>query len=174
MAHEGRRVESQTLWDQLQAVAGHLEPTYDALGRQALATSVIHVVETRWSRLGADAPAAGTVWNIATPTIAFYRILPGKSTEEGRQRRSPSTAMRCTNASRATARASDWRIVGRTRNANMRVSAQCLACRAASVRPSPYPTPSSRPQRHRQNLNCTDMIVRSRPRALKNNDHLDG
>ena len=62
MAREGLRVESQTLWDQLQAVAGHLEPTYDALGRQALATPVIHVDETRWPRLGADAPAAGTVW----------------------------------------------------------------------------------------------------------------
>jgi transposase len=85
MAREGLRVESQTLWDQLQALARHLEPTYDALGQQALATPVIHVDETRWPRLGSDAPAAGTVWNIATPTVVFYRILPGKSTEEGRQ-----------------------------------------------------------------------------------------
>ena len=84
MAREGLRVESQTLWDQLQALARHLEPTYDALGQQALATPVIHVDETRWPRLASDAPAAGTVWNIATPTVAFYRILPGKSTEEGR------------------------------------------------------------------------------------------
>lgn len=85
MAREGLAVDSQTLWDQLQALARHLEPTYDALGRQALAAPVIHVDETRWPRLGSDGPAAGTVWGVATPTIAFYRILPGKSAEEGRQ-----------------------------------------------------------------------------------------
>ena len=85
MAREGLIVESQTLWDQIQALARHLEPTYEALGRQALATPVIHVDETRWPRLGSDAPAAGTVWGVATPTAAFYRILPGKSADEGRQ-----------------------------------------------------------------------------------------
>lgn len=85
MAREGLIVESQTLWDQIQALARYLEPTYEALGRQALATPVIHVDETRWPRLGTDAPSAGTVWGVATPTVAFYRILPGKSADEGRQ-----------------------------------------------------------------------------------------
>ncbi len=85
MAREGLVVDSQTLWDQLQALARPLEPTYEALGQQALAAPVIHVDETRWPRLGSDGPAAGTVWGVATPTIAFYRILPGKSAEEGRQ-----------------------------------------------------------------------------------------
>jgi transposase len=84
MAREGLIVESQTLWDQIQALARHLEPSYEALGRRALATPVIHVDETRWPRLGSDAPAAGTVWGVATPTTAFYRILPGKSADEGR------------------------------------------------------------------------------------------
>ncbi len=85
MAREGLVVESQTLWDQIQALARHLKPTYEAVGRQALTTPVIHVDETRWPRLGSDAPAAGTVWGLATPTLAFYRILPGKSADEGRQ-----------------------------------------------------------------------------------------
>jgi transposase len=85
MAREGLIVESQTLWDQIQALARHLEPSYEALGRRALVTPVIHVDETRWPRLGSDAPAAGTVWGVATPTVAFYRILPGKSADEGRQ-----------------------------------------------------------------------------------------
>lgn len=85
MAREGLIVESQTLWDQIHALARHLEPTYEALGRQALASPVIHVDETRWPRLGSDAPAAGTVWGVATPTVAFYRILAGKSADEGRQ-----------------------------------------------------------------------------------------
>lgn len=85
MVREGLIVESQTLWDQLQALARHLEPTYDALGRHALAAPVIHVDETRWPRLGSGARAAGTVWGVATPTPAFCRILPGTSADEGRQ-----------------------------------------------------------------------------------------
>ena len=43
--------------------------------RLALATPVIHVDETRWPRLGSEAPAAGAVWGVATPTAAFYRMV---------------------------------------------------------------------------------------------------
>ena len=85
MAREGLLVESQTLWDQLNALAHHLEPTYEALGRRALEAPVINVDETRWAIMGSAKPAAGTVWTVRTPTESFYRILPGKSTDEGRQ-----------------------------------------------------------------------------------------
>ena len=85
MAREGLRVDSQTLWDQLNALARHLEPTYEALGQRALAAPVINVDETRWPRLGGTTPATGAVWSVHAPTVSFYRILPGKSTEEGRQ-----------------------------------------------------------------------------------------
>ena len=30
-------------------------------------------------------PPTGTVWGVHAPTVAFYRILPGKSADEGRQ-----------------------------------------------------------------------------------------
>ena len=85
MAREGLIVESQTLWDQLNVLARHLQPTYEAIGRRALEAPVINVDETRWAIIGAAAPAAGTVWTVRTPTESFYRILPGKSTDEGRQ-----------------------------------------------------------------------------------------
>lgn len=85
MARAGLIIDSQTLWDQIQALARHLEPTYEALGQRALTAPVINVDETRWPRLGGTAPAAGTVWGIHAPRVAFYRILPGKSAEEGRQ-----------------------------------------------------------------------------------------
>jgi transposase len=85
MAREGLIVDSQTLWDQLNAIARHLEPTYEALGRRALEAPVINVDETRWDIMGSPKPAAGTVWGVRTPTVSFYRILPGKSTDEGRQ-----------------------------------------------------------------------------------------
>jgi transposase len=85
MAREGLIVESQTLWDQIQAPGAASRAHLRGLGRQALAVPAIHVDETRWPRLGSDAQSAGTVWGLATPTIAFYRILPGKSADEGRQ-----------------------------------------------------------------------------------------
>lgn len=85
MAREGLTVDSQTLWDQIQAIARHLEPTYDALGRRALQAAVINVDETRWPVLGSTSLAKGTVWGVRSPTVSFYRILPGKSAEEGRQ-----------------------------------------------------------------------------------------
>jgi transposase len=85
MAREGLTVDSQTLWDQLNAMARHLEPTYVALGRRALGAPVINVDETRWAIMGSSKPAAGTVWGVHAPAVSFYRILPGKSAEEGRQ-----------------------------------------------------------------------------------------
>jgi len=85
MAREGLVIDSQTLWDQLAAIAHHLTPTYDALSRRALEAPVINVDETRWPVMGSASVAKGTVWGIRAPTIACYRILPGKSADEGRQ-----------------------------------------------------------------------------------------
>jgi transposase len=84
MAREGLTVDSQTLWDQINAIARHLEPTYEALGRRALEAPVINVDETRWAMMGSMTPAKGTVWTVRSPAVSFYRILPGKSTDEGR------------------------------------------------------------------------------------------
>jgi transposase len=85
MAREGLVVDSQTLWDQLNALARHVEPTYDALGLRALTAPVINVDETRWHIMGSSKPATGAVWGVHAPTVSFYRILPGKSTDDGRQ-----------------------------------------------------------------------------------------
>ena len=71
MAREGLIVESQTLWDQIQALARHLEPTYEALGQRALAAPVINVDETRWALMGTAQPAAGTVWGVHAPTVSY-------------------------------------------------------------------------------------------------------
>ena len=85
MAREGLVVDSQTLWDQRNAMARHLAPTYEALGHRALDAPVINVDETRWAIMGTAKPAAGTVWGVHAPTVSYYRILPGKSAEEGRE-----------------------------------------------------------------------------------------
>jgi transposase len=85
MARESLTVDSQTLWDQINAIAHHLEPTYEALGCRALEAPVINVDETRWPVMKALTPAKGTVWTVRSSMVSFYRILPGKSVEEGRQ-----------------------------------------------------------------------------------------
>jgi transposase len=85
MAREGLTVDSQTLWDQINAIAHHLEPTVEALGRRALEAPVINVDETRWAMLGSRTPAKGTVWTVRSPAVSFYRILPGKSADHGRR-----------------------------------------------------------------------------------------
>jgi transposase len=46
---------------------------------------VINVDETRWPRRGSSSPSTGTVWGVHAPAVSFYRILPGKSTDDGRQ-----------------------------------------------------------------------------------------
>jgi transposase len=84
MAREGLHVDSQTLWDQIHGIAHRLDPTYQALGRRALAAPVINVDETRWAIMGSTTPAKGTVWTVRSPTVSFYRILPGKSADDGR------------------------------------------------------------------------------------------
>jgi transposase len=85
MAREGLTVESQTLGDQINAIARHREPTYEALGRRALEAPVINVDETRWPVMNALTPAKGTVWTVRSPTVSFSRIWPGKSVDDGRQ-----------------------------------------------------------------------------------------
>jgi len=86
MAREGLEVDSQTLWDQLNALARHLEPTYEALGKRVLNSPVLNADESGWPLMGKkNKPAAGTVWALSSPEVAFYRMMPGKSSEEGQQ-----------------------------------------------------------------------------------------
>jgi transposase len=85
MRREGLEIDSQTLWDQLNVLAHHLEPVYDALGTKVLESPVIHADETRWPLMGTQKKSAGTVWGVSSPDIAYYRMLPTKSTEDGRK-----------------------------------------------------------------------------------------
>lgn len=87
MRREGLAIDSQTLWDQLNVLARHLKPVYDALGDKVLESPVLHADETRWPLMGAKnkKKAAGTVWGLSSPDIAYYRMMPTKSTEDGRK-----------------------------------------------------------------------------------------
>jgi transposase len=85
MRREGLEIGSQTLWDQLNVLARHLRPVYNALGEKVLESPVLHADETRWPLMGSNKKSVGTVWGLSSPDIAYYRMLPTKSTEDGRK-----------------------------------------------------------------------------------------
>ncbi|HEX4955428.1 MAG TPA: IS66 family transposase [Thermoanaerobaculia bacterium] len=79
MEREGLTITSQTLWDQLNALARVLEPTYEALGQRILAELVVHADETRWRFSGRGETKTHWVWCLTSSSVAFYRILASRS-----------------------------------------------------------------------------------------------
>jgi transposase len=59
MRRDGLEVDSQTLWDQLNALARHLEPAGRALRTHILSQSVIGADETHWRLMGAKSKKSG-------------------------------------------------------------------------------------------------------------------
>jgi transposase len=83
MGREGLVVDSQTLWDQIDALATHLEPCYEALGERVLQSPVIHADESGWRWMGSSKPN-GSIWSLSSTDTSFYRILTSKSLEAGK------------------------------------------------------------------------------------------
>lgn len=85
MKWEGLAVESQTLWDQIERLARLLAPGYEALFHYVLSKDVIGADETRWPLLGKKDSTRWHAWSIVAPDAVAYRILEGRSNEEGRK-----------------------------------------------------------------------------------------
>jgi transposase len=86
MSREGLTIESQTLWDQLEALATVLQPTYEALRQHVLAAPVIGADETWWRLMGGSAPnTRWWVWSITCEDAVAYTILESRSQEAARQ-----------------------------------------------------------------------------------------
>ena len=89
MAREGLVVDSQTLWDVINALAKIVEDVPEAIIAHVLASGVIGVDETRWRMLdgrGRDAGEATNwqAWAVSCPTGIGYRIQDSRSTEAAR------------------------------------------------------------------------------------------
>lgn len=84
MLHVGLEATSQTLWDQIEAAARALEPTYEALGRWLMAREVIHLDETGWHQLGASEKPRWTAWCRCTDRALRIDIANAKSKTVGR------------------------------------------------------------------------------------------
>jgi transposase len=62
MSREGLTIESQTLWDQLDALAAVLQPTYEALRHHVLTAPVIGADETWWRLALTTKPDGSGSW----------------------------------------------------------------------------------------------------------------
>ncbi len=81
MRRDGLQIDSQTLWDQTEALAKHLDPSYVALRLDILTASVVGADETRWPLLDSDA-RTWWAWSVVSPKGAWYRIARSRSHEE--------------------------------------------------------------------------------------------
>jgi transposase len=83
MEREGLTVGSQTLWDQIDALAQVLGPSYEALHPRVLASPVVGADETHWQLMD---PKGGSsrwwVWCVASPEAVFYRLCGTRGAKE--------------------------------------------------------------------------------------------
>jgi transposase len=91
MKRDGLIVDSQTLWDQVQALAMHLQPAYDRLKSYVLSQPVIGADETHWKLMGEPGKKQGgkgtrwQVWAICCPDAAHYSFEGSRSAETAKQ-----------------------------------------------------------------------------------------
>lgn len=85
MQREGLIVDSQTLYDQIEALARVLWPAYDRLGAELLEEPVLFADETPWPLLGKEASSAKWhAWTIASPKGAYYEIHGTRGLDAGK------------------------------------------------------------------------------------------
>lgn len=87
MKRDGLRIDSQTLWDQLDLLADYLAKTYEAIIAEILACPVIQADETRWYLMAGGRTTENKTfqaWGLLAPDLVAYRILDSRSKEAGK------------------------------------------------------------------------------------------
>jgi transposase len=79
MTRQGLLIDSQTLWDQINALAEHLEPAYDALRAYILGADVIGADETWWRLMQKKSNKKWYAWGITTHDACWYQIADSRS-----------------------------------------------------------------------------------------------
>lgn len=85
MAREGLRIDSQTLWDQTEAVAHLLEPSWKALVERILASEIVHADESWWRLMERRGSKRWWAWSVGTQEAVCYRILDSRSQAAARE-----------------------------------------------------------------------------------------
>jgi transposase len=82
---EGLVVDSNSLWDQVNALARVCEPVAESIRRYILAQPVVHADETHWKLLDGNKEREQKrwqAWGLVVPDAAHYSILPSRSGDE--------------------------------------------------------------------------------------------
>jgi transposase len=79
LRRHGLVVTTQTLWDQVQAIARRLEKLDEALLAHLLAQGVIGLDQTSWPKLEAHAAKPWQMWCLTAPAVVVHRIRDDKS-----------------------------------------------------------------------------------------------
>lgn len=78
MLQQGLLIDTQTLWDQLFALHGLLEPAYDALLERILKQPQVGADETWWRLMDSKASKKWWDWCLATHDAVYHRIHPSR------------------------------------------------------------------------------------------------
>ena len=81
MKLHGLDISTQTLWDQVEAIAGKLEPVYEALRDYILSSDVVGVDETWWRLMDRKAAKRWWVWAMQSQDAVFFRTAPSRSAD---------------------------------------------------------------------------------------------
>lgn len=81
MAREGLEISTQTMWDQEDALAELLEPSYVKLLAYILGADVIGADETHWRLMQPGSTKKWWVWCLTTDDAAWYMLEPSRSAE---------------------------------------------------------------------------------------------
>jgi transposase len=89
MAREGLQVTAQTLWDQIEAAARLLEPTYEKIYAYVLTHELIGTDESHWKLLAKNGgeleQKRWQAWTVVAPDAVAYRIVPSRSIESAKK-----------------------------------------------------------------------------------------
>jgi transposase len=81
MLQQGLLIDTQTLWDQLYALYGHLEPSYDALLERILGQPLIGADETWWRLMDRKGGKKWWDWCLATEDAVYHRLHPSREAQ---------------------------------------------------------------------------------------------
>lgn len=84
-AANGLTVDSQTLWDQIEALAKHVAPSYEALRDEVFTSPLIHADETHWMMLSKGTGKKWYAWTVASQSAVYHRIFASRSTATARE-----------------------------------------------------------------------------------------
>ncbi len=85
MGREGLKIDSQTLWNQIEALARKLAPAYEALQQRILAEPVVGADETWWRLMQGKGSKRWWAWSVTGEDAVFYKILDSRSQAAARE-----------------------------------------------------------------------------------------